>query len=238
MFIPSDLLSCLWMYSTLCWQIHFTFTIYVLWLEFIKHLTRPFELMFPCQGLFGPWKLGCSGSVVEARTVDNPDFGGLTYPDPRRGITCSALRPSYWSFERKTYTWWSPKSSHSWNPADFTWNLPDFMRISWNLADFTWNLPDFVHISWNLVDFMWHPVDFTWNLVDFTKSGGFHVKSSRFHMKSTYKSYKSNISRKTLQFYGVLWEGYVMFSHEIRRISKDQLPGMVSPMFSFLFRES
>ena len=28
-----------------------------------------------------------------------------------------------------------------------------------------------------------------------------------------------------------LWEGYVMFSHEIRRISKDQFQGMVSPMF-------
>ena len=50
-------------------------------------------------------------------------------------------------------------------------------------------------------------------------SCGFHLKSGRFHVKSTYKTYKSNISRKTLQFYGVLWEGYVMFSHEIRRIS-------------------
>ena len=58
------------------------------------------------------------------------------------------------------------------------------------------------------------------------------MKSGRFHVKSSYKPYKSNNSRKTLQFYGVLWEGYVMFSHEIRRISKDQLPGMVSPMFS------
>ena len=48
---------------------------------------------------------------------------------------------------------------------------------------------------------------------------GFHVKSGRFHVKSTYKTYKSNISRKTLQFYGVLWEGYVMFSHEICQIS-------------------
>ena len=65
-------------------------------------------------------------------------------------------------------------------------------------------------------------------------SCGFHVKSGRFHVKSTYKTYKSNISRKTLQFYGVLWEGYVMFSHEIRQISKDQqLPGMVRPMFSW-----
>ena len=48
----------------------------------------------------------------------------------------------------------------------------------------------------------------------FMKSGGFHVKS-------TYKTYKSNISRKTLQFYGVLWEVYIMFSHEIRQISRN-----------------
>ena len=60
------------------------------------------------------------------------------------------------------------------------------------------------------------------------------MKSTGFHVKSTYKTYKSNISRKTLQLYGVLWEGYVMFSHEIRWISKDQLPGMVSPMFILL----
>ena len=25
----------------------------------------------------------------------------------------------FWSFDRKTYTWSSPKSSHSWNPPDF-----------------------------------------------------------------------------------------------------------------------
>ena len=57
--------------------------------------------------------------------------------------------------------------------------------------------------------------------VDFMKSGRFHVKSSGFHVKSTYKTYKSNISRKTLQFFGVLWKGYVIFSHEIRWISRN-----------------
>ena len=51
-------------------------------------------------------------------------------------------------------------------------------------------------------------------------------------MKSTWKPYKSNNSTKTLQFHGVQWEGYVSGFHEIRRISKDQLPGMVRPMFS------
>ena len=70
-------------------------------------------------------------------------------------------------------------------------------------------------------------------------SGRFHMKPNGFHMKSPYKPYKSNNSRKTLQLYGVQWEGYVMISHEIRwisceirRISKDQLPGMVRLMFS------
>ena len=89
-------------------------------------------------------------------------------------------------------------------------------------------------ISWNLADFMW----ISWNLEDF--------------MRSTWKPYKSNNSTKTLQFHGVQWEGYVSGFHEIRRISwnlpdftkstrfhelcrisKDQLPGMVRPMFCF-----
>ena len=63
----------------------------------------------------------------------------------------------------------------------------------------------------------------SWNLADFMKSSRFYMKSG-FHVKSTYKTYKSNISRKTLQFYWVLWKGYVMFSHEIHWILKDQLP--------------
>ena len=87
-----------------------------------------------------------------------------------------------------------------------------------------------------------------WNLADLTKS-------SRFHVKSTCKPYKSNNSRKTVQFYGVQWEGYVSWftwnllnftksarfheiSCEIRRISKDQLPGMVRPMFYVLMEHT
>ena len=58
----------------------------------------------------------------------------------------------FWSFERKTYTWSSRKSSYFWNPADFTWNL----------ADFTWN-----------------PVDFMKSGRFHMKSGGFHVKSTQ-----------------------------------------------------------
>ena len=105
-------------------------------------------------------------------------------------VVVSALRNDYylpplWSFERKTYTWSSRKSSHSWNPADFIW-------ISWNPADFRWNPADSIWISgeicWILYGFH------TWNLLDFTPE---------IHQ----------------------------ISGEIHRISKGQLPGMVSPMF-------
>ena len=112
---------------------------------------------------------------------------------------------SDWSFDRKTYTWSSPKSSHSWNPADFTmkssgfhheiwqiswnpWNLVDFTMKSGRFqvksdvseircrcfsknssdftrfgVDFTWNPPDFIRISWNPADFMWNRKTFARN---------------------------------------------------------------------------
>ena len=47
----------------------------------------------------------------------------------------------------------------------------------------------------------------------------FHVKSGRFHdiqqisCEIHLKTLKSNNSRKTLQFYGVQWEGYVSWFH-------------------------
>ena len=52
----------------------------------------------------------------------------------------------------------------------------------------------------------------------FMKSGGFQVKSGRFRMDFM----------KSANFRWNLPD----FTHEIRRISKDQLPGMVSPMFA------
>ena len=58
----------------------------------------------------------------------------------------------------------------------------------------------------------------------FMKSGGFQVKSGGFHtdfIKSGRFQVKSTRFRTD-------------FTHEIRRISKGQLPGMVSPMFSTL----
>ena len=75
---------------------------------------------------------------------------------------------------------------------------------------------------------LWNPADFMKSV----KSGGFHanfMKSGRFHVKSTWKPYKSKNSRKTLQFHGVQWEGYVMISHEICQISWNP-PGFERPL--------
>ena len=55
----------------------------------------------------------------------------------------------------------------------------------------------------------WNPVNFVWNLLDFMKSSRFHVD----FMKFTSKPYKSNNSRKTLQFHVLQWEGYVSGFH-------------------------
>ena len=80
----------------------------------------------------------------------------------------------FWSFDRKTYTWSWRKSSHSWNPADFT---REIRRISWN---------------------PWNPADFMKSL----KSGGFtlkSVKSGGFHPDITceiHPNYKSKCFSK------------------------------------------
>ena len=112
----------------------------------------------------------------------------------------------FWSFDRKTYTWSSPKSSHSWNPADFT---REIRRISWN----PWNLADFTHEIWQISPMKSgrfheiHEIQWIspWNLADFMKS----MKSSGFHpwnpadftqispVKST-QNYKSKCFSKKL----------------------------------------
>ena len=56
---------------------------------------------------------------------------------------------------------------------------------------------------------------------------------SGFHVKSTWKPYKSNNSRKTLQFHGVQWEGYVSWFHMKFATKDQQLPGMITPMFYY-----
>ena len=129
------------------------------------------------------------------------------------------LATVYWSFDRKTYTWSSPKSSRSWNPADFTmksggfheireiqqispWNPADFMKsgrfqvkldvseircrcFSKNSSDFTrfgvdftWNPPDFIRISWNPADFMWNRKTFARNC-----NSMFYLLDYTFHSK-------------------------------------------------------
>ena len=62
----------------------------------------------------------------------------------------------------------------------------------------------FHEIWWILYGFQVKSIRFH---MDFMKSGGFQVKSGGFRTD---------------------------FTHEIRRISKGQLPGMVSPMFSMI----
>ena len=79
------------------------------------------------------------------------------------------------------------------------------------------------------------------------------LKSGGFQVKSTHNLIKSIVSTKTIQFDEcrreamtldftgeICWISWVKSAGfygwnpgEIRRISKDQLPGMVSPMFSF-----
>ena len=41
------------------------------------------------------------------------------HKQPISWISFTSYLGVYCSFDRKTYTWSSPKSSHSWNPADF-----------------------------------------------------------------------------------------------------------------------
>ena len=95
-----------------------------------------------------------------------------------------------WSFDRKTYTWSSPKSSRSWNPADFMKSVKSGGFHLWNPVDFMKSggfHPEIRRISWN----PWNPVDFRWNPVDFTQISP--VKSTQ--------NYKSKVFiAKTLQF--------------------------------------
>ena len=129
-----------------------------------------------------------------------------------------------------TYTWSSPKSSCSWNPADF-------IRISWNPYEIQWisyRFHEIRQISWNLVDFIWiswNPADFIWISYGFheiwwispMKSGGFHEIheiqwiSHRYHCDI--KNYKASVSANTLQFdecrVGANDQGF----HEIHQIS-------------------
>ena len=63
----------------------------------------------------------------------------MSYIIPSRHTDVTLLKATlllsfFWSFERKTYTWSSPKSS-KWNAALFIWNAALFI---WNAALFIW----------------------------------------------------------------------------------------------------
>ena len=78
-----------------------------------------------------------------------------------------------WSFDRKTYTWSSPKSSRSWNPADFTMKSDVSAKTLLILQGLGWISPEIRRISRNLLDFMksarFH-TDFMWNRKTFARN--------------------------------------------------------------------
>ena len=95
-------------------------------------------------------------------------------------------------------------------------HIHEIQWISWNLADLRWNPADFVQISYGF-----HEI----------QSSGFQVKSARFHMDLRWNPPDFiSISWNLLDF---RWNP-LDFTHEIHKISKGQLPGMVSPMFFFV----
>ena len=103
------------------------------------------------------------------------------------------------SFDRKTYTWSSPKSSHSWNPADFRWN-------PWNPAAFTpeiWQISPRYHL-WNPPKIIKASVSAKTLQFDECRVGDFTCEiwqiSPRFHLWNPPKIIKASVSAKTLQF--------------------------------------
>ena len=108
-----------------------------------------------------------------------------------------------WSFDRKTYTWSSPKSSHSWNPADFTMKSSGFHEIReiWWIspmksgADFMKSMKSSrFHEIREIWQISWNP----WNLADFTHE--IQWISPRYHLWNPPKIIKASVSAKTLQF--------------------------------------
>ena len=139
--------------------------------------------------------------------LDN-EAGEFQYPDVRYHILQDWLIyiSFVWSFDRKTYTWSSPKSSHSWNPADFMKSVKSGGFHPWNPADFMKSVksggfhPEIQWISpWNLADFtreIWQISP--WNLVDFTRE--IWWISPRYQLWNPPKIIKASVSAKTLQF--------------------------------------
>ena len=84
----------------------------------------------------------------------------------------------------------------------------------------------------------WNPVDFTWNLVDFMKSlviaPTLHSSNWRVFAETlAVIGFWVNFTWNLGEIHQISWVKSTGFHGEIRRISKDQLPGMVSPMFLY-----
>ena len=141
-----------------------------------------------------------------------------------------------WSFERKTYTWSSCKSSHSWNLADFMKSSGCHLKSSRFQVKSTHNLiksdvstktiqfDECRRVAMTL-DFMKSTRFHGWNPPDFT--GEIWVKSTRFHGWNP-PDFMGEIQVKSARFHP--WNpGEIWWISPMK--SKDQLPGMVSPMF-------
>ena len=88
-----------------------------------------------------------------------------------------------WSFERKTYTWSSRKSSHSMKSGgfhmDFRWNPVDFIQIS-RVKSGRFHMDFMGEICWisgeiHQISYRFHG----WNPPDFMKSVGFRKTIAR-----------------------------------------------------------
>ena len=88
-----------------------------------------------------------------------------------------------WFFDRKTYTWSSPKSSHSWNPADFTMKSGGFheiREIRWISPEIWWISPRY-HL-WNPPKIIKASVSAKTLQFDECRVGDFTLKSGGFHL--------------------------------------------------------
>ena len=137
----------------------------------------------------------------------------------------------------KTYTWWSCKSSYfliSWNLADFTVKSS---RFQWITVDFSGFYEILLQILWNpAADFNWfHEIllQISWNPADFSR---FHEILLRILWNPPENLINQIIQQKLFTF--MKCSGKVMSQDFMKSArfheTKDQLPGMVRPMFSII----
>ena len=128
--------------------------------------------------------------------------GAMTLDFMKSGVIAPSLHPP----KLKSFCW------NIWFYKVFGWILPEIhqispdeiCQISWNPPDFTWNLPDFMNVSFCVM-----------------------IKYRSFFRKTNQIT-----QQKLFSFMQCSGKAMSLDSHEICWISKDQLPGMVTPMFS------